>query len=252
MTGEPTGRLAVVSGGGSGIGRAIARGLALEGSRVLIAGRRAEPLSEACRAINDEAGEGRASFAVADLTDPEQAAAVAEAVDGDVDVIVNNAGGVASRGTDDSALAGVAAAWRRDFDANVLSAVLLTTALGPRLRRPGGRVILLSSIAALRSGGGSYGAAKAALHAWCYSLAAELGPDGITVNVIVPGYVEGTGFFGDTMTAQRHERLVGQTLTGRAGRPEDVAAAVCYLASPQAAHITAQLLQVNGGALPGR
>ena len=112
--------------------------------------------------------------------------------------------------------------------------------------------MLLSSIAALRSGGGSYGAAKAALHAWCYSLAAQLGPDGITVNVTVPGYIEETGFFGGMMTSGRHERPVGQTATGRAGRPEDIAAAVAYLASPGAAHVTAQLLQVNGGALPGR
>jgi 3-oxoacyl-[acyl-carrier protein] reductase len=72
------------------------------------------------------------------------------------------------------------------------------------------------------------------------------------VNVIVPGYIEGTGFFGSTMTPERHERLVGQTATGRAGRPEDITSAVRYLTSPGAAHVTAQLLQVNGGALPGR
>lgn len=224
----------------------------MDGCRVLIIGRRADALREAAAGINKEAGEELVGHAAADLTDPGQVAGVAAAFDGDVDVVVNSAGGVASRGTDESTLAGVATAWQRDFDANVLSAVLLTTALVPRLRRPGGRVVLVSSIAALRGGGGSYSAAKAALHGWCYALAGELGADGITVNAVVPGYIEGTGFFGGTMTPQRHERLVGQTLTGRAGRPQDVAAAVRYLASPQAGHVTGQLLQVNGGALPGR
>lgn len=242
----------MVSGGGSGIGRAVARTLALDGCRVLIIGRRAETLSDAAAEINKEAGDERVSYTAADLTDPGQVAGVGAAVEGDVDVVVNNAGGVASRGTDESTLAGVATAWQRDFDANVLSAVLLTTSLVPRLRRPGGRVVLVSSIAALRGGGGSYSAAKAALHGWCYALAGELGPDGITVNAVVPGYIEGTGFFGGTMTTQRHERLVGQTLTGRAGHPEDVAAAVGYLTSPHAGHVTGQLLQVNGGALTGR
>jgi NAD(P)-dependent dehydrogenase (short-subunit alcohol dehydrogenase family) len=252
MSQATTGRLAVVSGGGSGIGRAVARTLALDGCRVLIIGRRAGALNDAAAEINKEAGDERVGYRAADLTDPGQVAGVAADIEGDVDVVVNNAGGVASRGTDESTLAGVATAWQRDFDANVLSAVLLTTALVPRLRRPGGRVLLVSSIAALRGGGGSYSAAKAALHGWCYALAGELGPDGITVNAIVPGYIEGTGFFGGTMTEQRHERLVGQTLTGRAGSPEDVAAAVGYLASPQAGHVTGQLLQVNGGALTGR
>lgn len=252
MSSEANGRQAVVSGGGSGIGRAVARALALDGCRVLIIGRRAGALSDAAAEINKETGDELVRYTAADLTDPGQVAGVGSAIEGDVDVVVNNAGGVASRGTDESTLAGVATAWQRDFDTNVLSAVLLTTALVPRLRRPGGRVVLVSSIAALRGGGGSYSAAKAALHGWCYALAGELGPDGITVNAVVPGYIEGTGFFAGTMTPQRHERLVGQTLTGRAGHPEDVAAAVAYLTSPQAGHVTGQLLQVNGGALPGR
>jgi 3-oxoacyl-[acyl-carrier protein] reductase len=127
-----------------------------------------------------------------------------------------------------------------------LTAVLVTTALSPRLV-DGGAVINIGSIAADR-GAESYGAAKAALATWNLSLAAELGPRGITANVVSPGFVAETEFFRDRLADERRERLVRETSTGRAGTPDDVAATIHFLASPGARHITRQVLRVNGGA----
>jgi NAD(P)-dependent dehydrogenase (short-subunit alcohol dehydrogenase family) len=236
-------RIVVVSGGGTGIGRAIAATFAGAGDRVTIVGRRADALERAAKELP-----GDVTPVPADLTVPADVERLAGTLE-HVDVVVNNAGGAASDGPL-STLDDHVREWRQELDANVLTAVLLTTALEPKLR-PDGRVILMSSIAAVR-GGGSYGAAKAALHGWAYALAARLGGRGITVNVVAPGYTTGTEFFGDSMSPERHERLVGQTLVGRPGEPDDVAAAVSYLASPAAGYVTGQILQVNGGAVFGR
>ncbi|MFU8873599.1 SDR family NAD(P)-dependent oxidoreductase [Micromonospora sp. SL4-19] len=245
-------RFAVVSGGGTGIGAAVARGLVADGYDVLIVGRREDVLRAAAERIGAECGRPDAvRAATADLTDPAQLAEVVSAVgDRTVDAVVNNAGGYLGGPT--GTLDEVAAWWRVNLDANVLTAVLLTEALRPALRRPGGRVVLLSSIAAQRGGAGPYSAAKAALHGWAYDLAAQLGPEQITVNVVSPGYVAETEFFGDRMTPEGHAKRVGATLVGRAGLPDDIAAAVRYLVSPAAGYVTGQVLGVNGGSVLGR
>lgn len=168
-----------------------------------------------------------------------------------VDVLVNCAGGNTDRdrpaATD---LTSLAANWRPNLEANLISAVLMTTAVHGRLT-PGSTVISIGSIAADK-GSGAYGAAKAGLASWNVGLAAELGPRGVTANVVAPGYIAGTEFFRDALTDQRREALIAATSTGRAGAPKDIAVMVHFLASPVARQITGQVIAVNGGAYTTR
>lgn len=240
-------RNVVISGGGTGIGLATAQVFAADGDRVLLLGRRPEVLEKA-----DVPGALRYA---ADLSDPDAVRQVADFVArefGTVDVLVNGAGGAGNleppAGSDDP-LDAVAHNWTVNFRINLLTAALLTEALRDRLASPGGRVLFVSSIAAYRgSGSGAYAAAKAGLHPYAHDLARDLGPRGITVNVVAPGYVEDTGFFGPAIDEARRERLIDDTSTKRAGRPGDIAATLHWLASHGAGHVTAQIVQVNGGA----
>jgi len=244
-------RVSVVTGGGTGIGRAVAAELARNGDRVIIVGRRAEVLAAAAKGID-----GDVRPIAADLGDPDDVARLRDEVAdayGRVDVLVNNAGGnadLSDPGGD--GLADVARQWIGNFQANVLTVVLPTEALSGLLADDA-RVVLVSSIAAIRgSGAGSYGSAKAALHPYAYNLATALGPRGITVNVVAPGFIEETEFFGGGLSDDRRAALIDQTANHRPGTPADVAATIAWLTSPPAGHLTAQIIQVNGGAERGR
>jgi 3-oxoacyl-[acyl-carrier protein] reductase len=237
----------VVTGGGTGIGLAIAIRFAEDGHRVTIVGRRREVLHAAAEELHTERGLD-VTPAVCDLADPDDVERVLAQLPERVDVLVNSAGSrelAVGAGPH-----GLLARWRGDFERNVLTAVLLTESLRDRFS-DAGRVVTVTSVAALR-GGGSYGASKAALHAWNHSLAAQLGPQGVTCNIVAPGTVAGTEFFGSRLNDAELTRRAGRTLVGRVGRPADVAAAVLFLASPEAGFITGEILQCNGGELLGR
>jgi 3-oxoacyl-[acyl-carrier protein] reductase len=239
-------RLAVVTGGGTGIGRATAGMLAGEGYDVLIVGRRTDVLTDAVKWIGPQARP-----VTADVSDPAQIPKVVEAAGGrPVDVLVNNAGAFVSG--ESSTLEQVADHWRANFESNVITAVLTTTALLPALRRPGGRIFLTSSIAAQKGGGGPYSAAKAALHGYVLDLAADLGEQGITANIIAPGYVTDSEFFAGRMTPAGHRIRVDATLVKRAGEPDDIAEAVRWLVGPGGGYVTGQIINVNGGSVLGR
>jgi 3-oxoacyl-[acyl-carrier protein] reductase len=233
-------RKVLVTGASGGIGRAVAARFRQAGDEVVITGRDGERLADTARELDAEP-------IACDATDPRQVRDLADKIGPDLDVVVNMAGGNTDfgrpRATD---LDGVAAAWRANLDANLLSAVLTTTAVLDKLR-PGGTVINVGSIGAEYAGSG-YGAAKAALQAWTAGLSAEIGPRGLTANLISPGYIEDTDFFHGRLTDQRRAALISATHTGRAGNPDDIAATVEFLASAGARHLTGQTVHVNGGA----
>jgi 3-oxoacyl-[acyl-carrier protein] reductase len=248
-------RVVLISGGGSGIGAALTDRFAMADDHVVIVGRREHKLTATAENVRAKRPDASITTIGADVSSVQDVNRIITAVRkqfGTVDVLVANAGGHPTVANDDE-LEGLAKEWQANFASNVLSAVLLTEAARPLLAT-NARVVLFSSIAAYRGSGGTgaYGATKAALHGYLPVLAAALGPSGTTVNVIAPGYVAGTEFFGRQLPPERQEMLAKQAMTKRSGTPTDVVDFVEFLASPQAGHLTAQILQLNGGAERGR
>jgi 3-oxoacyl-[acyl-carrier protein] reductase len=233
---------ALVTGASGGIGGAIARALYHSGAQVMLAGTRASAL----QALAAELGRG-AHVGLADLSDPAAPGRLvkeAEAAMGRVDILVNNAGitrdALTLRMTD--------ADFQAVIEVNLTATFRLTRlVLRGMLRRRHGRVIGVTSVVALTGNPGqaNYAAAKAAMIGMSKSIAAEVAGRGITVNCVAPGAIV-TAMI-NKLTAEHQARLLGTVPAGRFGMPEDVAAAVVYLASPEAAYVTGQTLHVNGG-----
>lgn len=236
----------LITGGSGGIGQELARRCVEIGDRVVVTGR------DEGRLVASVERSG-ARPVVCDPTRPEEVEALVRQVGGSVDVLVNMSGGNADfdrQGVDHPRLDDVADAWRTNLDTNLLSTVLVTTAVLGDMR-PGGAVVNVGSIGA-EYASTSYGVAKAAVQAWTAGLSREVGPRGITVNSVSPGYIEDTGYFKGRLTPQRHAALVNATHDKRAGLPADVAETVLFLASAGARHITGQTVHVNGGAFTTR
>lgn len=232
----------VVTGGSRGIGRAVAARFAEDGDDVVITGRDEEQLAKAASAI-------RARAQRCDATVAADVSALADTVGSRLDVLVNMAGENPDTWAPlplDAPLEAVAERWRANLELNLMTTVLTTQAFRPVLA-DGGAVINVGSIGA-ELARGSYGAAKAAVAAWTVGLSSILGPRGITVNTVSPGPIVDTDFFRGTLSDERAATFVAETHNKRAGTPDDVAAAVFFLASPGARHITGQNLHVNGGA----
>jgi 7-alpha-hydroxysteroid dehydrogenase len=242
------GRVAVVTGSGQGIGRGIAVGLAEAGADVVVTARRQGDLDETARAV--EAAGRRAIVIAGDIREAGMAERLASAaVDafGGLDVWVNNVGG-----SDDKALHTLIETadetWRDQLELNVTSAFLGCKAAAPRMRE-GGSIVNIASGAGMRGSPltGPYAAAKAAMLNLTLTLALELAPR-IRVNAVSPGQVP-TEAFAQVLGVDeaRHAELVAQTPLGRLGTPQDIAAAVVYLASPAASWVTGQNILVAGG-----
>jgi NAD(P)-dependent dehydrogenase (short-subunit alcohol dehydrogenase family) len=232
------GRKALVTGATSGIGKAIALRLGLDGVEVIVHGRDAERGTEVVDAISTVGGSAR--FEAADLGDIEDVRRLA-AVVGDVDVLVNNGGFSAWAPTADFEVDTFDAM----FAANVRAAFMLVGALAPGMAARGeGSIINISSMAAQvgLAGGAAYSATKASLSAMTRAWAAEYSPSGVRVNAIAPGPVYTEGSQDDLITA-----LGATTLVDRAAQPEEIAELVSFLASPRASYVTGAIVAADGG-----
>ncbi|TDD88168.1 SDR family oxidoreductase [Actinomadura darangshiensis] len=238
-------RVAVVTGAGRGIGAAAAVALAQAGADVVISARTEEQLAKVAAEV--EAAGRRALAVAADLSDPAAAAALAERAAqefGRLDIVVNNMGGAMPAPFMDTSPRKLENA----FQFNVSTAHALTRAAVPHLLEAGGSVVNISSVMGRIAGRGylAYGSAKAALAHYTRLAAFDLAPR-VRVNAIAVGSIA-TSALDIVMTSDDlRTEMESKTPLGRVGDPEDIAAAVLYLASPAAAYVTGAILRVDGG-----
>ena len=237
-----TGKAALVTGASGGIGAEIARALHRAGATVGLSGTRVEPLE----ALAAELG-GRAHVLPCNLSVAEEVEGLvkraAEAM-GSVDVLVNNAGitrdGLVMRMSDED--------WASVLDVNLTSTFrLCRAAIRGMMKARWGRIVNIGSVVGTTGNGGqvNYAASKAGLLGLSKSLAAEVASRGITVNVVAPGFIATA--MTDKLNEEQKARILTAVPAGRMGEPAEIAAAVLYLASQEAAYVTGATLHVNGG-----
>jgi 3-oxoacyl-[acyl-carrier protein] reductase len=231
------GKLALVTGASRGIGRAIAQELARAGAEVVVGYRSGKDEAEGLAA---EIG-GRAIQA--DISSPEDAKRLVEEA-GDIDVLVNNAGltrdGLLARMSDDD--------WRTVIDTNLCSVFYTCRAVTrPMMKKRNGSIVNISSVVGVHGNWGqtNYAASKAGIIGFTKSLARELGSRNVRANVVAPGYVKTA--LTDVLPEEATQAMIANTPLGRVAEPEEIAGAVRFLASEQAAFITGEVLLVDGG-----
>lgn len=238
-----TGKTALVTGATGGIGEAIAAALHAQGATVAITGRREAELARVAQAL----GGARVIVAPADLSDPAAPAALVERIEaeaGGLDILVNNAGFT----RDMLALRMGDADWAAVLEVDLTAPFRLArAALRGMMKKRHGRIVSIASIVGVTGNAGqaNYAAAKAGLIGMSKSLAQEVATRGVTVNVVAPGFVKTA--MTDALNDAQKTALLSRIPTQRMGAPEDIAAAVVYLASNEAAWVTGQTLHVNGG-----
>ena len=239
---ELTGKTALVTGASGGIGSDIARALHGQGAIVTLSGTRLEALE----ALKSELGE-RTHIAVCNLSDTAQVDALpktAEGLMGGLDILVSNAGitrdNLFMRMKDEE--------WDEVIRVNLTASFRLSRAvLKPMMKKRWGRIIAITSVVGVTGnpGQGNYAATKAGLIGMAKSLAQEIASRNITVNCVAPGFIKSP--MTDGLNDQQREAIMGKIPAGRLGSGRDIAAAVAYLASEEAAYVTGQTLHVNGG-----
>jgi 3-oxoacyl-[acyl-carrier protein] reductase len=240
------GKIALVTGGSRGIGRAIALLLAERGAKVALNYNRNLEEANAVAAAIESKG-GQALVVQGDVSIAAEATALVEQTIkayGRIDILVNNAGI-----TRDTLMMRMSETdWDAVLDTNLKGAYLCAKAvLRPMLKSKGGRIINISSVSGQAGSGGqaNYSAAKAGLIGFTKALAREVGSRGITVNAVAPGFIETD--MTNALSAEFKQKIQDQIPLERFGKPEDVAEAVAFLASDAANYITGQVLAVNGG-----
>jgi NAD(P)-dependent dehydrogenase (short-subunit alcohol dehydrogenase family) len=243
------GRVAVVTGGGQGNGKAIAQGLAAAGAQVAVVDRSSDTASATASEINVLGGTARA-FA-ADVSKEEDCAEAASLIKngfGPVSILVNNAG-ILLRGGLDEATA--REAWRRTFAVNVDGAFNMVQALKADLRETRGSIINVGSIVSFVAMPNStaYTASKGAILQFTKALAVELASEGVRVNAIAPGFIETPMTETTRNNPERMQAMLAHTPMRRVGQPAELAGAVVFLASAAASFVTGVIIPIDGGYL---